>query len=289
MFGLQSHFFRFLSSGTFQKCRLQTLIKPNFLKRSLDFGWKSWQLVSQVLYVVLSFGSCNSAVAASGNYLTQVFHDNVTSCEYAWNGSMHVFVGNDVSIFHLEFALEQLGFRIETYEYEDTKCSVFLISLNLSGLAGFGVFYDHRCNNAVAFDLFDCGVPHECHLWISKCFFLDGFSSSELVTSVNQSYFSCELGEVHSFFNSRVAAAYYVYFKIFEEVCITGCAVRNTFTGEFFLTWAANRTRGCTGSDNNSFCIVIAMVAFQVFYLSLRHIYEPTRRSYIAIAVLGCL
>ena len=88
---------------------------------------------------MLSFGSCNSAVAASGNYLTQVFNDNVTSCEYAWNGSMHVFVGNDVSIFHLEFALEQLGFRIETYEYEDTECSVFLISLNLSGLASLGV------------------------------------------------------------------------------------------------------------------------------------------------------
>ena len=87
---------------------------------------------------------------------------------------------------------------------------------------------------------------------------------------MNQSYFSCEFGEVHSFFNSRVAAAYYVYFKIFEEVCITGCAVRNTFTGEFFLTWAANRTWGSTGSDNNSFCIVIAMVAFQVFYFTFK-------------------
>ena len=85
---------------------------------------------------------------------------------------------------------------------------------------------------------------------------------------MDQSYFSCEFGEVHSFFNSGIAAAYYVYFKIFEEVSVTSCTVGNTFTGEFFFTWAADRTWRSTSSDNNSFCIVITMITFEVFYFT---------------------
>ena len=108
------------------------------------------------------------------------------------------------------------------------------------------------------------------HLRVSESFLLNGLGSSELVTSVDNGYFAGELGEVHCFLNRGIAAAYYVYFKIFEEVCIAGCAVRNALAGEFFLTFAADRTRRSAGSDNQSFCIVIAVVAFQVFDLAIQ-------------------
>src|SRR5699024_5152817 len=222
------------------------------------------------LYVALSLSNSNRTVAASSYNLTQMLFNNVAGSEYARNAGVHVLVGYDVTVVHLQFAFKQLGFWIEADEYKDTEGTVIFVCFYFSELAGLGVLDNHRSYNTVTFDFLNGGVPHKVHLRICKSFLLDGLSSSELVTSVDDGYFAGEFSEVHSFLNCRVAAAYYIDFKIFEEVCIAGSAVRNTFAGEFFFTFAADRTRRSAGSDNQSFCIVIAVVALQVFDLAIQ-------------------
>ena len=50
--------------------------------------------------------SSNSAVGCCGYYLTQTFYSNIAGSKYAGNIGMHIVIGTDVSILHIQLAFK---------------------------------------------------------------------------------------------------------------------------------------------------------------------------------------
>ena len=93
---------------------------------------------------------------------------------------------------------------------------------------------------------------------------LDGLGSTQLVTTMDQGDLTCELGQVHSFLNSGVAAADNEYLEVFEEVSIAGSAEGNALTNELALVLAADGTGECTSSQDDDLAFVLALSADQL-------------------------
>jgi len=107
-------------------------------------------------------------------------------------------------------------------------------------------------------------------LIILKRLFLNGLRGTKFITSVDDRNFSREFCKIHRFFNSRITTAYYIHFKIFKEVGIACCTVRNTFSHKFFFVFASNRTCKSTGCNDHCFSKVFCLGAFQLLHIAIQ-------------------
>ena len=185
---------------------------------------------------------------------------------------MHICICRDVSsLIHLK-TCSFIDLRVwkcsDKSEY--TEHSVIFISYDLSEFTCFNILNSHLRKDSVTADFFYNCIPHKVKFFVLECFLLNGFCCTKFITSVNNCNFSCEFCKVHSFFYCRVSSTYYVYFKIFEEVCITGSTVRNALTHEFFFAFASDRSCKSSGCDDNRFCLIFGFRTLQYFDIAFQ-------------------
>jgi hypothetical protein len=202
----------------------------------------------------------NGAVRASRHDLAKRFFTNVTGRVHArdvlcaWR-----FVGHDVIVLHVDFALEQFVVRQETDEYEDTKHAVFFVGFHDAFFARLRVFDRHGRENAVAVQTDHDRVPHEFNLVVGKGALTDRLHGTQFVASMNDRDFACEFREVDRLFDRGVATADHVNLEVFEEGSVAGRTVRNAASGEFRFTGASDQARVCAGRDDDGFRFVDAV------------------------------
>ena len=171
---------------------------------------------------------------------------------------MHVIISLDVSSFiHVDDAFKRLAVGDGSDESEYTEHAVLFVCFYGCDLAGLNIFNLHPLQDVVSADFFHNRIPHEVKLRILECFLLDGFCCTKFISSVDDRYFSCELGQIHSLFYCGVSAADYIYFKVLKEVGITGSAVGNTLAHKFCFALASDRSCVSAGSDDHVLCLIL--------------------------------
>ena len=83
---------------------------------------------------------------------------------------------------------------------------------------------------------------------------------------MDDSNLSCELCQVHSFLNGRIAAAYYIHFKVLEEVGVTGSAEGNSLAHELAFSLASDGTRESACGDDQCLTLICIFGSVKLLY-----------------------
>ena len=210
----------------------------------------------------------DGAVSGGGDHLAQALDTDVAGGKDAGNAGVHVVVGLDVPVLHVQHPIKELGVGVVADEAEQAEEAVVLVRGDGGQLPGLHVLHRHGGEQLVAVHLHHHAVPQEVDLGVGEGLLLNGLGGPELIPAVDDGHLPGELGQVHGLLHRAVAAAHHVDLKVLEEGRVAGGAEGDALAGELALVLAADGLGEGAGGDDDALGQVLALDAHQLLHLA---------------------
>ena len=197
------------------------------------------------------------AVAGRGDDLAEVLVANVAGSVDAFDGGLHLVVGDDpaaLALLDKLVLLEEGDVRLGADEDEASRDG------EVGDFAGLDVLKDELLDYALAFDGLDDGVPNRDDLRVGERLVDRVAVGSPLVAAVDNVNLVREAGEVSALFDRDVAAADDRDRLALKEGGVADRAVADAGAGELGFAGASELAEGSAGGDDDGLGLYLALV-----------------------------